>query len=54
MMNEIQEKTKLDDNQIEQIMVFLRQYNFVATDEAKKEVRLEENFRQFLSEEPIS
>jgi len=40
---------KLNDNQIQQIATFLKEYEFITMDEAKKEMKLEEPVRKFLT-----
>lgn len=49
MLEEIRQKTKLNDNQIQQITTFLKEYEFVEMDEAKKEMKLEEAVKKFLT-----
>jgi len=46
---EIQQKMKLKEEQIKQILTFLKEYSFVITDEKKGEVKLEESVRRFLT-----
>jgi hypothetical protein len=48
MLEEIQKKMKLNNNQIQQIAAFLKEYEFVAIDDVKKEMKLEEAVRKFL------
>jgi len=40
---------KLNDNQIQQIAAFLKEYEFITIDETKKEMKLEEAVRKFLT-----
>lgn len=49
MLEEIRQKTKLNDNQIQQITTFLKEYEFVEMDETKKEMKLEEAVKKFLT-----
>jgi DNA-binding IclR family transcriptional regulator len=49
LLEEIRQKTKLNDNQIQQITTFLKEYEFVAMDETKKEMKLEEAVKKFLT-----
>jgi hypothetical protein len=56
-IEEIREKMKLNENQVQQIITFLSEYNFVIINQAEKKVKLEETIRRFLthtttSEEP--
>jgi hypothetical protein len=48
MLEEIQRKMKLNNNQIKQIAVFLKEYEFVTIDDVRKEMKLEETVRKFL------
>jgi hypothetical protein len=49
MLEEIQQKVKLNSDQIQQIVAFLREYEFVIIDDLKKEMKLEKTVRKLLS-----
>jgi len=50
----IRRKMKLDRNQIQQIALFLEEYEFVTFDETKNKIRIEEDVRKFLAKEATS
>jgi hypothetical protein len=50
MLDDVQKKTKLDKDQLQQIVAFLREYEFIATKDEKEEVRLQETARRFLAQ----
>jgi Spy/CpxP family protein refolding chaperone len=50
MLEEIQEKTNLTEDQIQQIVAFLKEYRFIIMNETRKELRLEESVRRFLAQ----
>jgi hypothetical protein len=45
---------KLNKDQIQQIALFLEEYEFVAIDETKNKIRIEEAVRKFLVQEATS
>jgi len=49
MLEEIQQKTKMDKNQIQPIIEFLEEYNFIVMDEAKKKIKLDKTVQKFLT-----
>ena len=49
MLEEIQQRMKLDESQIRQIADFLKEYEFITIDEAKKGIKLEKSVREFLT-----
>jgi hypothetical protein len=49
MLDEIRQRMKLDESQIRQIADFLKEYEFITVDEAKKEMKLEKSVREFLT-----
>jgi DNA-binding IclR family transcriptional regulator len=53
-VEEIQQKMKLNENQLQQIIRFLKEYSFIVTDEKDKEIKLEETVRIFLKQEATS
>ncbi|MGC9345275.1 MAG: hypothetical protein ACP5ER_00575 [Candidatus Bathyarchaeales archaeon] len=48
-LEEIQQKTKMDKNQIQPIIEFLEEYNFIVMDEAKKKIKLDKTVQKFLT-----
>jgi DNA-binding IclR family transcriptional regulator len=48
-LEEVRKEMGLSRSQVRQIMGFLKQYEFVTFDEAKKKVRLEEATKEFLT-----
>jgi DNA-binding IclR family transcriptional regulator len=50
----IRKEMKLNKDQIQQIALFLEEYEFVAIDETKKKMRIEEPVRKFLAHEVTS
>jgi hypothetical protein len=50
MLDDVQKKTKLDKDQLQQIVAFLKEYEFIATKDEKEEVRLQETARRFLAQ----
>jgi DNA-binding IclR family transcriptional regulator len=48
-LEEIRKEMDLSRSQVQQIVGFLKQYEFVRFDEAKKKVRLEEATKEFLT-----
>jgi dissimilatory sulfite reductase (desulfoviridin) alpha/beta subunit len=49
MLEEIQQKMRLNNSQIQQIVAFLKEYDFVTIDDVKKEMKLEKAVRKLLS-----
>jgi DNA-binding IclR family transcriptional regulator len=50
MLMEIRERAKVDEEQIKQIIDFLKEYDFIAWDEREKRVRLKKMAQQFLAQ----
>jgi DNA-binding IclR family transcriptional regulator len=50
----IRRKMKLNRDQIRQIALFLVEYEFVAIDETKNKIRIEEAVREFLAQKTTS
>ena len=50
----VRRKMKLSRNQIQQVVKFLEEYEFVKLDEARMKMRIEEAVRRFLAVEPTS
>lgn len=40
----------LEEKQVQQIVEFLKAYNFIVTEETRKEIRLEDSARKFLAQ----
>jgi hypothetical protein len=53
-LDEIQQKMRLKENDVQRITAFLKEYNLVMTQETKKTIKLEENARRFFSSNPSS
>ena len=49
-LQRIRRKMKLNKDQIQQIALFLEEYEFVAIDETKNKIRIEEAVRKFLAQ----
>jgi len=49
MLDDVQKKTKVDKDQLQQIVAFLKEYEFIATKD-EEEVRLQETARRFLAQ----
>ena len=54
MLGEVQKKTRLNKDQVQQIIAFLREYQFVTTNDTKEEIRLQEAVRRFLTQNVTS
>lgn len=50
MLEELQQKTKVDREQIQQIIEFLKEYDFVVLDETEKKIRLNKLAQKFLTQ----
>jgi DNA-binding IclR family transcriptional regulator len=53
-LQRIRRKMKLNKDQIQQIALFLEEYEFVAVDETKNKIKIEEAVRKFLAKEATS
>jgi len=53
-LKEIQQKMKLNENQMQQIIGFLKEFNFIIIDKQGKEIKLEETVRRFLTQKTTS
>lgn len=53
-LKEIRQETKLDENQIQQAMEFLKRYGFISVDKTSRKVKLDKIVQKFLSEHSIS
>ncbi len=49
-IEEIRLKMHLEEKQVQQIVEFLKAYNFIVTEETRKEIRLEDSARKFLTQ----
>ncbi|MDH5755013.1 MAG: hypothetical protein OEY95_07435 [Candidatus Bathyarchaeota archaeon] len=49
MLEEIRQKTRMDDNQMQSVIEFLKAYNFIVMDAAKKKMKLDETVQKFLT-----
>jgi alpha-tubulin suppressor-like RCC1 family protein len=47
-IREIEEKMRLEEKDIQQIVDFLKEYNFIVLEETKKAIKIEEKTRRFL------
>lgn len=54
MLEEIQQKARMDKNQIQRITEFLKEYNFIAMDETKKKVKLDKIVQKFFTQTATS
>jgi len=50
----LQKKTKLSENQVQTVIAFLREYEFVAINDTKIGIRLHEAVRRFLTKNVTS
>lgn len=48
MLGDVQKKTRLNEDQIQQIVAFLKEYQFITTDDAKDKIKLQEAVSKFL------
>lgn len=53
-LKEMQEKIKLSENKVQQIVEFLKEYGFVLMDEEKGWVKLDETVKEFLRQTATS
>jgi DNA-binding IclR family transcriptional regulator len=53
-LKEIQEKIQLNKSQLQQIIRFLKEYNFIIVDEESKGIRIEKTVQQFLTKDTRS
>ena len=53
-LKEIQEKAQLDKSQVQQIIRFLKEYNFIIVDEEKREIKIEKTVKKFLTKNTTS
>ncbi len=48
-LEEIQQKTGTGEKQIQRIVEFLQQYDFIEMDQTKRKIKLDETFKEFLT-----
>ncbi|MCW3993045.1 MAG: hypothetical protein NWE85_00550 [Candidatus Bathyarchaeota archaeon] len=53
-LKEIKQKTKLNKNQIQQVINFLERYGFVSVDKMARKIRLDKSVKKFLAENSTS
>lgn len=53
-IREIKEKMKLKERRIQQIVAFLKEYDFILVEETKKAVKIEAAAREFLAQKASS
>ncbi len=53
-LKEIQEKIQLTKSQVQQIIKFLKEYNFIIVDEENKEIKIEKTVQRFLTKNTTS
>jgi len=53
-VEELREKMEVNENQIQQIIAFLSEYNFIIANQAEKKVKLEEAIQKFLTQTATS
>ncbi|MGB9756719.1 MAG: hypothetical protein ACPLVJ_02935 [Candidatus Bathyarchaeales archaeon] len=49
-IEEMREKMRLSEAQIQQIITFLGEYNFITINQTEKKVKIEETIRRFLTQ----
>jgi DNA-binding IclR family transcriptional regulator len=53
-ISEIQRKTELDEITLREIIAFLKEYNFVTANDAKDKIRVNNDYKEFLTETTTS
>jgi DNA-binding IclR family transcriptional regulator len=53
-LKEIQQKTELNKNQIQQVIEFLQRYGFISVDKMAGKISLDKSVEKFLAENPTS
>jgi transcription initiation factor IIE alpha subunit len=53
-LKEIKQKTKLNKNQIQQVIEFLERYGFISVDKMAREIRLDKSVKKFLAQNSTS
>jgi len=49
-LKEIKQKTKLNKNQIQQVIEFLERYGFISVDKIARKIRLDKSAEKFLAQ----
>jgi uncharacterized protein YutD len=50
MLEEIRQRVKIDDAQLQRITDFLKKYDFIVKDEAENRIKLDKIVQEFLAE----
>jgi uncharacterized protein YutD len=50
MLEEIRQRVKVDDAQLQRITDFLKEYDFIVKDEAENRIKLDKIVQEFLAE----
>ena len=53
-LDEIQKKTELNRDQLQHVIAFFKEYQFIVTDDTKGELKLREDVRRFLTQDVTS
>jgi DNA-binding IclR family transcriptional regulator len=53
-LKEIKQKTKLNKNQIQQVIDFLERYGFISVNKIARKIRLDKSVKKFLAENSTS
>ena len=53
-LREIKQKTKLNKNQIQQMIDFLERYGFISVDKIARKIRLDKSVEKFLAQNSTS
>jgi len=53
-LKEIKQKTKLNKNQIQQVIDFLERYGFISVDKMAKKIRLDKSVEKLLAQNSTS
>jgi len=49
VIEEIRQKMQLEENQAQELVAFLKEYNFIVFEETKKAIKIEDAARRFLT-----
>jgi hypothetical protein len=53
-LDEVQKKTELNRDQLQQVIAFFKEYQFIVTSDTKGDIRLREDVRRFLTQNVTS
>lgn len=53
-LKEIRQQMKMNESQVQQIIKFLKEYNFITVDEAKEAIKIEATVQRFLTQNTTS